>query len=273
MKFPRERTRKLLSGYPHAPITLHTEEDFEQMAIIGRIAAETLDHITAFIKPGISTAALDEEIDCFIRSKGAVAATIGYHGYQHASCISVNHVAVHGVPRADKILKSGDMLNIDVTPKLNGWHGDTSRMYTVGDKIPVKASRLIEAVEHALAYALKQVRPGMTLNHIGQACEEIARQNGYSISTQFCGHGIGLEFHDSPQILHEVIEGPSCVLHPGMIFTIEPIFNAGRPETKILDDGWTAVTRDRSLSAQVEHTVGVTESDPVIFTQSPAAGV
>jgi len=270
MPLPAKRSRKILEGYAHGPITLHTQDDFDQMYKVGRIAAETLDHITAFVKAGTSTADLDQEIESFIRRKGAIPATIGYNGYQHASCISVNHVAVHGIPRADKILKSGDILNIDVTPKLNGWHGDSSRMYMVGDKVPIKARRLIEAVDKALKQAIKQARPGNRLTQIGRACEAVARDYGYSVSHEFCGHGIGLEFHDNPEVLHTEMDEAGCILQPGMIFTIEPIFNVGKPAIKILSDGWTGVTRDRSLSAQMEHTIGITEDTPVIFTASPA---
>ena len=276
MKFPEKRTRQLLDGYPYGSITLHTRGDYDAMARIGRIAAACLDFIAAHVTPGISTAKLDKLIHRFMTDQGTVPATIGYHGYQHASCISVNHVAVHGIPSDSKVLKSGDILNIDVTPRLDGpegnhWHGDTSRMYTVGPKIPVKARRLIEATEKSLAAGLRAARPGNRLGDIGIACEQVARDYGYSIATDFCGHGIGLTFHDNPEVIHVEPEEMGPVLIPGMIFTIEPILNIGKPDVKTLDDGWTVVTKDRSLSAQAEHTVGITEDGLLIFTEAGGA--
>ncbi|MBL4802146.1 MAG: type I methionyl aminopeptidase [Emcibacter sp.] len=273
LKFPTKRLHQYLEGYPYRKITLHTEEDFCSMAEIGRIAADTLDFIAPHVTSGISTAALDRLIHDYMTERGVVPATVGFHGYQHASCISVNHVAVHGVPDDGKILKNGDILNIDVTPRLDGpesnhWHGDTSRMYTVGKTIPVKASRLIEATEKSLAAGLAAARPGKQLGDIGIACEQVAMEYGYSVSTEFCGHGIGLVFHDSPEVIHVEPEEMGPTLIPGMIFTIEPILNIGRPDVKVLSDGWTAVTRDRKLSAQAEHTVGITEDGLVIFTEA-----
>lgn len=271
MTFPLERIRQTLDDYPYGPITLHTEEDYISMGKIGRIATETLDFIAPYVKPGISTAALDKLIHDYMTDRAVIPATVGYHGYQHASCISVNHVAVHGIPSDTKILKNGDILNIDVTPRLDGpesnhWHGDTSRMYTVGDKVPIKAKRLIEATEKSLEAGISAARPGNRLGDIGVACEKIAQDYGYSIATEFCGHGIGLIFHDNPEVIHVTPENMGPVLCPGMIFTIEPILNIGKPETKVLDDGWTAVTRDRKMSAQAEHTVGITEDSIMIFT-------
>ncbi|PCI33480.1 MAG: type I methionyl aminopeptidase [Alphaproteobacteria bacterium] len=276
MKFPEQRTRQHLDGYPHGPITLHTREDYDAMTRIGHIAADCLNFISAHIAPGISTAELDQLIHRFMTDQGTVPATVGYHGYQHASCISVNHVAVHGIPSTSKILKEGDILNIDVTPRLDGpesnhWHGDTSRMYTVGTKIPVKARRLIEATEKSLAAGLAAARPGNRLGDIGIACEQVARDYGYCIATDFCGHGIGLIFHDNPEVIHVEPEEMGPLLVPGMIFTIEPILNIGRPDVKTLDDGWTVVTKDRKLSAQAEHTVGITEDGLVIFTATRGA--
>ncbi|WP_339863778.1 type I methionyl aminopeptidase [Paremcibacter congregatus] len=273
MNFPTQRRQEILDGYPHGPITLHTKDDFAQMAKIGRIAAETLDHITPHVVPGISTLALDGLIHAYMTSRDTLPATVGYHGYQHASCISVNHVAVHGIPSDRKILKKGDIVNIDVSPRFDGpeenhWHGDTSRMFVVGGAAPVKARRLLEATEKALAAGMAAARPGNYLNDIGIACEQVACSYGYSIATEFCGHGIGLTFHDNPEVLHAEAEEPGPMLRPGMIFTIEPILNIGRPETKVLSDNWTAVTRDRSLSAQLEHTVGITEDGLVVFTES-----
>jgi len=272
-KFPTKRIRRNLDDYPYGPITLHTLEDYDAMASIGRIAADTLDFITPHVKPGISTAELDRLVHKFMTDHGTIPATIGYHGFQHASCISVNHVAVHGIPSASKILKDGDIVNIDVTPRRDGpnhWHGDTSRMFKVG-KIPVKAARLIEATEKSLAAGIKAARPGNLLGDIGIACGQVALDYGYAIATDFCGHGIGLTFHDNPEVIHVEPDHMGPILLPGMIFTIEPILNIGKPDVKILADGWTAVTKDRKLSAQAEHTVGITEDGLQIFTQSKTA--
>lgn len=274
MNFPSRRTSHHLQGYPHGPITLHTEDDFAAMMRIGQIAADTLDYIASHITPGISTLRLDQLIHHYMLDQGTIPATIGYHGYQHASCISVNHVAVHGVPSDKKTLKEGDIVNIDVTPRFDDsgnetWHGDTSRMFTVSKKIPVKATRLINATNKSLKAGIDAAQPGNYLGEIGIACEKVARDYGYSVATDFCGHGIGLTFHDNPEVIHVEPEEMGPELLPGMIFTIEPILNIGRPEVKVLSDGWTAVTRDRSLSAQAEHTIGITEDGHVIFTAGP----
>jgi len=271
LKFPPNRIRKYLEGYPHEAITLHSRNDFKSMEKIGRIAADTLDFITPHVRPGISTAELDRLLHNFMTERGTVPATIDYHGYRHASCISVNHVAVHGIPSETKILKNGDIVNIDITPRLDGppgnhWHGDSSRMYAVGDALSVKARRLLEATEKSLAAGIAAARPGNRLGDIGTACGQVAMEYGYAIATDFCGHGIGLVFHDAPEVIHVEPEDPGPLLIPGMIFTIEPILNIGKPDVKILKDGWTAVTRDRSLSAQAEHSVGITEDDVIIFT-------
>lgn len=265
-RFPKKRVSRLLEGCYDGKVTLHTEDDFGHMVKIGAIAARTLDYITPHVKPGISTAQLDRLLEDFMRDAGTIPATIGYNGYRHASCISVGHVCCHGIPTDKKILKDGDIVNIDITPKLNDWHGDTSRMYLVGDKVSVKARRLCEVTYEALQAGIKVAQPGRRLGEIGAVCEEIARRHGFSVATEFCGHGIGQTFHPPPQVVHV---GPSTdgpVLRPGMFFTIEPIFNLGKPDIKVLSDGWTAVTRDRSLSAQWEHTIGITENGNVIFT-------
>ncbi len=272
LKFPTKRIRRYLDDYPHGPITLHTEEDFRSMAKIGRIAAAVLDFITPHVVPGISTAELDRKIHENMTERGVIPATIGYNGYRHASCISVNHVAVHGIPSDRKILRKGDIVNIDVTPRLDGppsnhWHGDTSRMFMVG-KVSVKAKRLLEATEESLAAGILAARPGNRLGDIGIACGQVAKRYGYHIATDFCGHGIGLTFHDNPEVIHVEPENMGPLLLPGMIFTIEPILNAGKPDVKVLSDGWTAVTRDRKPSAQAEHTVGIREDGLVIFTKS-----
>lgn len=204
-----------------------------------------------------------------MRSRGGVPATIGFHGYRHASCISVNHVVTHGIP-SDKRLAEGDIVNIDVTPMLNGWHGDSSRMYGVG-KVSRLAERLMSTTHEAMMAGIGVVRPGATLGDVGAAIVAVARRERFSVVEDYCGHGLGLVFHDAPQVMHTGEPGTGVVLEPGMIFTIEPMLNAGRPHVKTLADGWTAVTRDRSLSAQYEHSVGVTETGVEIFTLGSGA--
>ena len=249
-------------------VKLHDSAEFDAMRQAGRVAAATLDFITPHVQPGISTGALDRLLDAFMREQGAVPATIGYRGYRHASCISVNHVVTHGIPDDGKLLAEGDILNIDVTPKLDGWHGDSSRMYVVGPP-SLKARRLIEATHEAMMTAIAAVGPGATLGDVGAAVEAVARRERFSVVEDFTGHGVGRVFHDAPEVLHTGRPGAGLRLEPGMIFTIEPMLNAGRREVKILPDGWTTVTRDRSLSAQFEHSVGVTADGVEIFTTSP----
>jgi methionyl aminopeptidase len=250
-------------------IPIHGADGFEGMRRAGRLAAATLDFISSHIRPGVSTAALDQLCETFMRDHGGVPATIGYKGYRHASCISVNHVVCHGIPSAEKILAEGDIVNIDVTPKLDGWHGDTNRTFPVG-AVPTKARRLVDTTREAIAAGIAAVRPGNTLGDIGHAIETVARRERFTVVRDFCGHGVGRVFHDAPTVLHYGKPGTGIVLEAGMIFTIEPMINAGRHEVKILGDGWTAVTRDRSLSAQFEHSIGVTEDGAEIFTRSPA---
>ncbi len=249
-------------------IRIHAPEDFEGMRAAGRLAADILDRIAAEVVPGASTGELDAAIHTMIRDAGAVSATVGYKGYRHASCISINHVVCHGIP-SDKRLKDGDILNIDVTVIVDGWYGDTSRMYVAGTA-PRKAERLIDITHDALMEGLAQVRPGNTFGDIGAAIQRFAEAHRCSVVRDFCGHGLGRVFHAAPNVLHYGRWGTGPVLEPGMFFTIEPMINAGRPETKVLEDDWTAVTRDRSLSAQFEHSVGVTEQGCEIFTLSPA---
>jgi methionyl aminopeptidase len=249
------------------PIRLHDEADFITMRSAGRIAADTLDFIGPYVKAGISTAALDKLCEDFMRAAGSVPATIDYHGYRHASCISVNDVVTHGVPSETKILKTGDILNIDVTPRFNGWHGDASRTYKVGP-VSVLADRLVTRAFEAMMAGIAEVRPGATLGDVGAAIEAVARPAGFSSVRDFCGHGIGRIFHDAPQVLHYGTRGSGIVLEPGMFFTIEPMLNAGGYQVKILSDGWTTVTEDHSLSAQFEHSIGVTETGAEIFTLS-----
>lgn len=250
-------------------IPLHGPEGFAGMRAAGRIAAATLDHIEPFVQAGVSTAALDRECEAFMRAAGTVPGTIGYKGYRHATCISVNHVVTHGIPSDDKILAAGDILNIDVTPLLDGWYGDASRMYVVGSA-SVRARKLVGTTYAALMAAIAAVRPGARLGDVGHAIEAIARRERFAVVRDFCGHGVGQVFHDAPQVLHYGVPETGIVLEPGMIFTIEPMLNAGKADVKVLGDGWTAVTRDRSLSAQFEHSVGVTDDGVEIFTLSPA---
>lgn len=251
------------------PVPLHGPEAFAAMHRAGRLAAETLDHITAFVKPGVSTGELDRRIEAFMREHGGVPATLGYRGYPKSSCISVNHVVNHGIPSDDKRLKDGDIANIDVTVVLDGWYGDTSRMFLVGERVPVKAQRLVEVTFAAMWAGIDAVRPGATLGDVGHAIQSLAEAHRFSVVRDFVGHGLGRVFHDAPEVKHYGRRGEGLVLRPGMLFTIEPMINAGRPEVKILSDGWTTVTRDRSLSAQFEHTVGVTEDGVEVFTLSP----
>jgi methionyl aminopeptidase len=250
------------------PIPLYGPEAFEGMRRAGRLAAATLDFIAPHVRAGVATAELDRLCEDFMRAAGAVPATIGYKGYRHATCISVNHVVTHGVPSARKLLAPGDILNIDVTPLLDGWHGDASRMYVVGEA-PLQARRLVAAAREAMMAGIAAVRPGATLGDVGHAIETVARRERFSVVRSFCGHGVGRVFHDAPRVPHYGSPGAGVVLEPGMIFTVEPMLNAGRPEVKVLADGWTAVTRDRSLSAQFEHSVGVTEGGVEIFTRPP----
>ncbi len=253
------------------PVPLYGPEAFAAMRRAGRLAAETLDYITPHVQPGVSTGELDRRIDAFIREHGAIPATLGYRGYPKSCCISVNHVVNHGIPSDDKILREGDILNIDVTVILDGWYGDTSRMFYVGDpaRVPVKGRRLVEVTFEALWAAIRTVRPGATLGDVGHAIQSLAERHRFSVVREFVGHGIGRDFHQPPEVRHFGRPGTGLVLRPGMIFTIEPMINAGKAAVKILKDGWTTVTRDRSLSAQFEHTVGVTKDGVEVFTLSP----
>ena len=246
-------------------IPLHDEEGFIGMRAAGRIAADTLDYIMPFVKPGVSTAKLDALCEEFMCAAGAIPGTIDYHGYKHASCISVNHVVTHGIPSETKILKVGDILNIDVTPKFQGWFGDTSRTFKVG-AVSILANRLVNTAYDAMMAGIHTVRPGATLGDVGAAIEAVAKAQGFSSVRDFCGHGVGQVFHDTPQVLHYGRAGTGIVLEPGMIFTIEPMLNVGSYQVKVLPDKWTTVTKDRSLSAQFEHSLAVTETGFEIFT-------
>ena len=247
-------------------IKLHGPEGFEGMRRAGQLAARILDEIAPLVQPGVTTGALDDTIRQMMLDGGAVPATMGYRGYAHSSCISPNHVICHGIP-GEKTLKEGDIVNIDVTPLLDGWHGDTSRMFLVGD-VPLKAKRLVEVTYECLMLGIEQARPGNRLGDIGAAIEAHARQHRYGVVREFCGHGVGRLFHDAPEVIHAARAGTGPLLKPGMFFTIEPMINAGRPHAKMLSDGWTAVTRDKSLSAQFEHSIGITEDGCEIFTLS-----
>ncbi len=248
-------------------IRLHEPRDFAGMHAAGRLAAEILDRIAAHVVPGQTTGELDRLITEWVGEAGATSATIGYRGYQHASCISVNHVVCHGIP-GDKKLKDGDILNIDVTVIVDGWYGDTSRMFVAG-KLSRKAERLIQVTHDALMVGIEAVKPGNTFGDIGAAIQSFVEGQKMSVVRDFCGHGLGRVFHAPPNVLHYGRPGTGPRLEEGMFFTIEPMVNLGRPETKVLADDWTAVTRDKSLSAQFEHSVGVTPDGAEIFTLSP----
>ncbi len=248
-------------------IKLHGPEGFEGMRRAGRLAAEILDAMVPLVQPGVTTAELDDVVRQMTLDGGAVPATLGYRGYAHSCCISINHVVCHGIP-SDKQLKNGDIVNIDVTPLLDGWHGDSSRMYLVGD-VPLKARRLVDVTYECLMLGIEQVRPGNRLGDIGAAIQAHAEKHRYGIVREFCGHGLGRLFHDAPEVVHAAKAGTGPELRPGMFFTIEPMINLGKPWCKMLSDGWTAVTRDKSLSAQFEHSIGITEDGCEIFTKSP----
>ena len=249
-------------------IRLHTPEDFAGMHKAGALAADILDRVAPMVVPGVSTGDLDAAIEAMVEDAGATSATIGYKGYQHASCISINHVVCHGIPGV-KRLKDGDILNIDVTVIVDGWFGDTSRMYVAG-ALPRKAERLIQVTHDALFKGIEAVKPGNTFGDIGHAIQSYVEASRMSVVRDFCGHGLGRVFHAPPNVLHYGRAGTGPRLEEGMFFTIEPMVNLGRPETKVLADDWTAVTRDKSLSAQFEHSIGVTEHGAEIFTLSPA---
>jgi methionyl aminopeptidase len=248
-------------------IKLHGPEGFEGMRKAGRLSAEILDALVPFIQPGVTT----EEIDTLVRrmtlEAGATPATLGYRGYTHSCCTSINHVVCHGIP-APKVLKDGDIVNVDVTSIIDGWHGDTNRTYLVGD-VPIKARRLVDITYECMMRGIEVARAGNTLGDVGHAIQSHAEKHRYGVVRDFCGHGIGRLFHDAPEVIHVGRPGTGVELRPGMFFTIEPMINIGRPDVKVLDDGWTAVTRDRSLSAQFEHTIGITDGAPEIFTKSP----
>ena len=249
-------------------IKLHGPQAFEGMRKAGRLAAEILDALVPHVVPGVTTGELDDIVREHTLRGGGIPATLGYRGFTHSCCISINHVVCHGIP-GDKKLKEGDIANIDVTVIVDGWHGDTSRMFLIG-KAPVKAARLVQNTYECLMLGIEQAKPGNHLGDISHAIQVHAEAQRYSVVRDFCGHGVGQLFHDAPEVVHAGRPGTGPELRPGMFFTIEPMINIGKYAVKMLDDGWTAVTRDRSLSAQFEHSIGITETGCEIFTKSPA---
>ncbi len=249
-------------------VRLYNAEAFVGMRKAGQLAAAALDMLVSHVVPGVTTERLDDLVFEFALDHGVLPATLGYRGFTHSICTSVNHVVCHGIP-GSKPLREGDIVNIDVTLIVDGWHGDTSRMYTVG-QVSRRAERLIDVTFEALHRGIAAVKPGRTTGHIGAAIQAFAESERCSVVRDFCGHGLGRVFHDRPNILHYGEAGEGTVLQPGMLFTIEPMINLGKPTVKILPDGWTAVTRDRELSAQFEHTVGVTAEGCEVFTYSPS---
>ena len=248
-------------------IKLHGPDAFEGMRRAGRLAAEILDAVAGVIAPGVTTAAIDDLVRQMTMDGGAIPATLGYRGYAHSCCISINQVVCHGIPDA-RALRDGDIVNVDVTPLLDGWHGDSSRMYLVGD-VPLKARKLVDVTHDCLMLGIAQVKPGARLGDVGAVIQRLAESHRYGVVREFCGHGLGRLFHDAPEVVHAARAGTGPELRAGMFFTIEPMINLGKTPVKMLDDGWTAVTRDRSLSAQFEHSIGVTETGCEIFTLSP----
>ena len=252
------------------PVTIKTAEQIEKMRIAGRLAAEVLEMLVAHVKAGVSTEQLDQIAhDHIVNQQQAIPANVGYKGFTKTLCTSVNHVICHGIPNPNKLLKDGDIVNIDVTVIRDGWHGDTSRMYYVGEP-SVMAKRLVETTRDAMFLGIQQVKPGATLGDIGNAIQRHAEGAGFSVVREYCGHGIGQIYHEDPQVLHYGQAGAGMKLVKGMVFTIEPMINAGKPYTRLLPDGWTVVTKDRKLSAQWEHMVAVTEDGVEVLTLSPA---
>ena len=253
------------------PVTIKTPGDIEKMREAGRLAAEVLALMTEHVKPGVSTEELDRIAhEHIVNVQKAVPANVGYRGFPKTLCTSVNHVICHGIPSPGKVLKDGDIVNIDVTVIKDGWHGDTSRMYFAG-KPSVLAKRLVDTAHEAMMLGIQQVRPGATLGDVGYAIQKHAEAAGFSIVKDYCGHGIGRVYHEDPQVLHYGRPGAGMKIEKGMVFTVEPMINAGKPNAKVLPDGWTVVTKDHSLSAQWEHTIAVTEDGFEILTPWPDA--
>jgi len=241
-------------------------DEFEKLRNAGKISSQCLDFISDKIKPGVKTQEIDNLCVNFLKKHNAVSAPLFYRGFPKSICTSVNHVVCHGIP-SEKILKEGDIVNVDITSFVDGFHGDTSRTFCVG-KVSVKAKNLVETTKEALKRSIKILKPGIFLGDIGFEIQNFVEKNGYSVVRDFCGHGVGRNFHEEPNILHYGKKGTGPKLEEGMVFTIEPMINAGKYETKLLNDGWTAVTKDKSLSAQFEHTVGITNNGCEIFTLS-----
>ena len=248
-------------------IKLYGSEAFAGMRKAGRLTAECLDMLVGEVRPGVSTETIDQLVQEFTFDHGALPATLMYRGYKKSTCTSLNHVVCHGIP-GDKPLKEGDIVNVDVTLILDGWHGDSSRMFAVGE-VPRRAERLIDVTYDAMMRGIAAIKPGATTGDIGAAIQTYVEAQHMSVVRDFCGHGLGRLFHDEPNIVHVGRPGEGIVLRPGMLFTVEPMINLGRPHVKVLSDGWTAVTRDRSLSAQFEHSIGVTKTGVEVFTTSP----
>ena len=241
-------------------------EKFEKMRVAGKLASKTLDMLTDYVKPGISTDKIDKLSYEFIKDNGGHSAPLYYRGFKKSLCTSLNHVVCHGIP-SDRVLSEGDAVNIDVTAIVNEYYGDTSRMFTVGE-VSIKAKNLIEATYEGMMKAIKILKPGIKLGDIGFAIQSCVEEKGFSVVRDFCGHGISNTFHEAPNVLHYGKKNTGFELKPGMTFTIEPMINAGKLDVKVLNDGWTAVTKDKSLSAQFEHTLGITEDSYEIFTES-----
>ena len=254
--------------YYERSVKIHGPDEFIAMRKAGRLAAEVLDYISPHVIPGVTTEALDVLCDKMTNEHGAISAPLGYRGYPKSICTSVNHVVCHGIP-SSKRLENGDIVNIDVTVLLNGWHGDSSRMFYVG-KPSARARRLVEVTYEAMMRGISACKPGATLGDIGHAIQSYAEGERCGVVRDFCGHGIGRIFHDAPNVVHYGEKGTGLELQEGMFFTIEPMINLGTWKVKLLNDGWTAVTKDRSLSAQFEHSIGITPDGAEIFTLSPA---
>ncbi|WP_151962996.1 type I methionyl aminopeptidase [Acinetobacter oleivorans] len=250
-------------------VTIKTEQDLEKLRVSGRLAAQVLEMIEAYIKPGVSTEYLDNLCnDYIVNNLKVIPANVGYHGFTKTICTSVNEVVCHGIPSPNKILKDGDIINIDVAIIKDGYFGDTSRMYFVGN-VNSQAKKLVDTTYEAMVAGIHTVKPGATLGDIGYAIQSVAHREGYSIVREYCGHGIGKIYHEQPNVLHYGQRGQGLVLKKGMVFTIEPMVNAGRPQVKELNDGWTVITQDHSLSAQWEHMVAVTDTGFELLTPWP----
>jgi len=245
-------------------IKKYTKKDFELLKLVGKITSNSLNYTEKLIKPGISTNLIDEEINNFLKKNNAYSAPLFYRGYPKSVCTSINHVVCHGIP-SNKILNEGDIVNVDVTAVLNGYHGDASKTFCVGD-VSIKAKKLVQTTYESMMKGINILKPGIKLGDIGFAIQSYAEAKGFSVVRDFCGHGVGKSFHEEPNILHYGKKGDGIEILEGMVFTIEPMINEGSYETKVLKDGWTAVTKDKSLSAQFEHTVGITSNGFEIFT-------